>query len=129
MVPVLCPLHQETRPSFYVNTRKDVFYCHGCGQGGDLIRFVQLSRQVYSRAGAQAHHRPSQSLRTALSPGTEMVATAVEEKIQLKENIASYSQPRSHGSVYWPLIGDVTTIDVATPARPSVFIDSPCAQT
>lgn len=39
----LCPLHKETRPSFYVNTRKDVFYCHGCGQGGDLIRLVQLS--------------------------------------------------------------------------------------
>jgi len=28
----LCPLHEETRPSFYVNTRKDVFYCHGCGR-------------------------------------------------------------------------------------------------
>ena len=42
----LCPLHEETRPSFYVNTRKDVFYCHGCGRGGDLIRFVQLSRHL-----------------------------------------------------------------------------------
>lgn len=40
----LCPLHKESQPSFYVNVRKDVFYCHGCGQGGDLIRFVQLSR-------------------------------------------------------------------------------------
>lgn len=38
----LCPLHQETRPSFYVNAAKNVFYCHGCGQGGDLIRFAQL---------------------------------------------------------------------------------------
>ena len=45
----LCPLHTETRPSFYVNTRKDVFYCHGCGQGGDLIRLVQLSRQASFR--------------------------------------------------------------------------------
>ena len=38
----LCPLHQETRPSFYVNAGKNLFYCHGCGRGGDLIRFVQL---------------------------------------------------------------------------------------
>src|SRR5215469_14960948 len=33
---------EETRPSFFVNTRKDVFYCHGCGEGGDLLRFLQL---------------------------------------------------------------------------------------
>lgn len=39
----LCPLHQETRPSFYVNARKNLFYCHGCGCGGDLLRFLQLS--------------------------------------------------------------------------------------
>jgi DNA primase len=39
----LCPLHPETHPSFYVNAAKNVFYCHGCGQGGDLIRLVQLS--------------------------------------------------------------------------------------
>jgi Zn-dependent protease with chaperone function len=45
----LCPLHQETRPSFYVNIRKNVFYCHGCGQGGNLIRFVQLSRHLSFR--------------------------------------------------------------------------------
>jgi DNA primase len=38
----LCPLHDERRPSFYVNAAKNVFYCHGCGQGGDLIRFAQL---------------------------------------------------------------------------------------
>ena len=45
----LCPLHEDTRPSFYVNPRKNLFYCHGCGQGGDLIRFVQLSQHLSFR--------------------------------------------------------------------------------
>jgi len=45
----LCPLHPETRPSFYVNPRKNLFYCHGCGQGGDLIRFVELSQHLSFR--------------------------------------------------------------------------------
>jgi DNA primase catalytic core len=45
----LCPLHRDTRPSFYVNARKNLFYCHGCGQGGDLLCFIQLSRQLSFR--------------------------------------------------------------------------------
>jgi DNA primase len=38
----LCPLHDESRPSFYVNRRKQVFFCHGCGRGGGLSRLVHL---------------------------------------------------------------------------------------
>src|SRR5207253_4828575 len=45
----LCPLHQDTRPSFYVNAHKNLFYCHGCGRGGDLIRFVELSQHLSFR--------------------------------------------------------------------------------
>jgi DNA primase len=37
----LCPLHPESRPSFYVNRRKQVFYCHGCGRGGGLARLIR----------------------------------------------------------------------------------------
>ena len=58
----LCPLHPETRPSFYVNARKNLFYCHGCGQGGDLLRFIQLSRQLsfcQSLAYLQQHEAAS----------------------------------------------------------------------
>jgi DNA primase len=44
-----CPFHRETRPSFYVNAHKNLFYCHGCGCGGDLIRFVQLSQGLSFR--------------------------------------------------------------------------------
>jgi DNA primase len=45
----LCPLHPESKPSFYVNARKNLFYCHGCGRGGDLIRFVELSQGLSFR--------------------------------------------------------------------------------
>jgi len=45
----LCPLHRETRPSFYVNASESLFFCHGCGQGGDLIRFVELFRHLSFR--------------------------------------------------------------------------------
>jgi DNA primase len=36
-----CPFHEERTPSFSVNPVDKLFYCFGCGKGGDLIRFVQ----------------------------------------------------------------------------------------
>src|SRR5579872_2743301 len=42
----LCPLHTETKPSFWVHPAKNLFYCHGCGRGGDVIRLVELWRQM-----------------------------------------------------------------------------------
>jgi DNA primase len=36
----LCPIHRERHPSFYVHPQKQVFYCFGCGAGGDLFAFV-----------------------------------------------------------------------------------------
>jgi DNA primase len=42
----LCPLHSDHRPSFLVDTNKSLFYCYGCGRGGDVIRFAELYHQV-----------------------------------------------------------------------------------
>src|SRR6266705_182876 len=42
----LCPLHSDHKPSFLVDPGKSLFYCYGCGRGGDLIRFVELYHQV-----------------------------------------------------------------------------------
>jgi DNA primase catalytic core len=36
-----CPFHEERTPSFSVNPVDKLFYCFGCGKGGDMIRFVQ----------------------------------------------------------------------------------------
>jgi len=42
----LCPLHSEKTPSFYVNEDKGTFYCHGCGEGGDVIGFIEKIENV-----------------------------------------------------------------------------------
>jgi DNA primase len=36
-----CPFHEERTPSFSVNAVDKLFYCFGCGKGGDLISFVR----------------------------------------------------------------------------------------
>ena len=36
----LCPFHQEKTPSFTVNRDKQIFYCFGCGEGGNVITFL-----------------------------------------------------------------------------------------
>jgi len=36
----LCPFHQEKTPSFTVNREKQIFYCFGCGEGGNAITLL-----------------------------------------------------------------------------------------
>jgi DNA primase len=42
----LCPFHDERTPSFGINPAEKLFYCFGCGEGGDAFKFVQLTEGV-----------------------------------------------------------------------------------
>ncbi len=37
----LCPFHEERSPSFHVTASRGMFYCFGCGEGGDVLTFLQ----------------------------------------------------------------------------------------
>jgi len=41
-----CPFHEERTPSFSVNPQDKLFYCFGCGKGGDLISFVRETENL-----------------------------------------------------------------------------------
>jgi DNA primase len=40
-----CPLpdHEDRSPSFTVNPEKNVFFCHGCLRGGDVVELARLA--------------------------------------------------------------------------------------
>src|SRR5215467_4432733 len=61
----LCPFHDEKTPSFTVSAARNVYFCHGCGAGGDAIRFVmdvehlsfvEAIERLAARAGIELHY-------------------------------------------------------------------------
>jgi DNA primase len=62
----LCPFHREKTPSFHVDRDKGLFYCFGCGTGGDVFKFLTLTERftfpeavehVASRVGIELPRR------------------------------------------------------------------------
>jgi len=61
----LCPFHDEKTASFNVSPTRNVYFCHGCGAGGDAIKFlmdhdhlsfVESVERLASKAGLQLRY-------------------------------------------------------------------------
>ena len=59
----LCPFHTEKTPSFSVSPAKGMYYCFGCGAGGDTIRFL---REVEHLEFAEAVERLAKDVGVSL---------------------------------------------------------------
>jgi DNA primase len=65
----LCPFHEERTPSFGISPDKGLFYCFGCGAGGDAFAFVmrregltfpEAVRYLAERAGIPLQEDPQE---------------------------------------------------------------------
>jgi len=71
----LCPFHQEKTPSFTVDPAKQVYYCFGCGAGGDVFDFL---RGAEGLSFAEAAERPVRQHLGALGSRFRVARNGVE---------------------------------------------------
>ena len=48
-----CPFHKEKTPSFSINDEKGLFYCFGCGTGGNILNFISKYKNCTFRESLQ----------------------------------------------------------------------------
>jgi DNA primase len=74
----LCPFHDEKSPSFHVRPQVGLYHCFGCGEGGDVIDFVQKTaglpfteavEYLAGRVGVQLRYEDGGAPRPGHEPG------------------------------------------------------------
>ncbi|HVT60061.1 MAG TPA: DNA primase [Thermoanaerobaculia bacterium] len=74
----LCPIHKEKTPSFSVDPVQGLFYCFGCGAGGDAIKLHMLTTgddfpaAIESLAGRHGIPLPSRGSRPGARPERDL---------------------------------------------------------
>jgi DNA primase len=82
----LCPLHSDHKPSFLVDPGKSLFYCYGCGRGGDVIRFAELYHQVKFPQALALLHQATGFYRMQLHRHGEAVAYLRQRGVSARRN-------------------------------------------
>ena len=75
----LCPFHDERTPSFHVRPQLGYWHCFGCGEGGDVITFIEKIHHLgfaeaveylADRTGVQLRYEEGGAVRRGAEPGT-----------------------------------------------------------
>lgn len=86
----LCPFHGEKTPSFSVSQDKQIFYCFGCGEGGNVFAFLmKMEGLTFPESVKELARRAGIPLpRVELSPG-EVKRQERRQRLQEAMNLAA----------------------------------------
>ena len=80
----LCPFHEEKTPSFSVSSTKQLYYCFGCGAGGNAITFLkEINQSSFSEVVLDLTRRYQIPLKT-LEPKQHQ---EIQRQISLREQL------------------------------------------
>lgn len=87
----LCPFHGEKTPSFTVSREKQLFYCFGCGAGGDVFNFVmRIENLTFPQAARWLAERAHIPWEDEESPDAERRRKEREAIFRLNKLAADY---------------------------------------
>lgn len=80
----LCPFHEEKSPSFTVSPAKQMYYCFGCGAGGNGIKFLmEVGKQSFGEVVFDLARRYQIPIKTLAAEQRQ----ELEQKLSLKEQL------------------------------------------
>ena len=80
----LCPFHNEKTPSFSVTPGKQMYYCFGCGAGGNVFNFI-MEYENYTFGEALKHLADRAGVELPKIEYSREVREKVQERTELLE--------------------------------------------
>ena len=85
----LCPFHEEKTPSFTVSPSKQLYYCFGCGAGGNVFKFLmEVGKQSFSEVVLDLARRYQIEVKTLEPEQQEKLQRELSLREQLYEILA-----------------------------------------
>lgn len=87
----LCPFHQEKTPSLTVTPDRQMFYCFGCGEGGNIFAFLmKVSQMTYPEAIRHLAKKTGVMIPERVSQRERQEASYQEQLIRINEMASSH---------------------------------------
>ncbi|MEL6438230.1 MAG: DNA primase [Cyanobacteria bacterium J06621_8] len=117
----LCPFHNEKTPSFSVSQDKQLYYCFGCGQGGNTYKFLmEVGKQSFSEVVLDLARRYQVEIKTVEPEQRQEIQRQQTLKEQLYEIVAlaasffEHALHQSQGSAALAYLQQQRKIETAT---------------